>query len=73
MSALLTQYFQRYAEEAITQMKDGVLAVSYYQRILARLLKHVAAGANMQRFSRSGNTDGFLAASTVFPAHPGLS
>jgi hypothetical protein len=33
----------------------------------------VAAGANMQRFSRSGNTDGFLAASTVFPAHPGLS
>ena len=35
MSALLTQYFERYAEEAITQMKAGVLAVSYYQRILA--------------------------------------
>ena len=28
MSALLTQYFERYAEEAITKMKDGVLAVS---------------------------------------------
>ena len=39
MSALLTQYFERYAEEAITQMKGSVLAVSYYQRILARLLK----------------------------------
>ena len=39
MSALLTQYFERYAEEAITKMKASVLAVSYYQRILARLLK----------------------------------
>ena len=39
MSALLTQYFERYAEDAITQMKASVLAVSYYQRILARLLK----------------------------------
>ena len=54
MSALLTQYFERYAEEAITQMKDGVLAVSYYQRILARLLKQEDLSGELAIIARVG-------------------
>jgi len=39
MSALLTQYFERYAEEAITKMKAALIAVDYYERIRIRLVK----------------------------------
>ncbi len=55
MSALLTQYFERYAEEAITKMKAGVLAVSYYQRILARLLKQEDLSAELAIIARAGS------------------
>jgi len=54
MSAFLTQYFERYAEEAITKMKAGVLAVSYYQRILARLLKQEDLSAELAIIARVG-------------------
>ena len=54
MSALLTQYFERYAEDAITKMKAGVLAVSYYQRILARLLKQEDLSAELAVIARVG-------------------
>ena len=54
MSALLTQYFERYAEEAITQMKASVLAVSYYQRILARLLKQEDLSGELAIIARVG-------------------
>ena len=54
MSALLTQYFERYAEEAITKMKAGVLAVSYYQRILARLLKQEDLSGELAIIARVG-------------------
>ena len=37
MSALLTQYFERYAESAITKMKAALIAVDYYERIRVRL------------------------------------
>ena len=37
MSELLTQYFERYAEEAITKMKAALIAVDYYERIRVRL------------------------------------
>ena len=39
MSAQLTQYFERYAEEAITKMKAALIAVDYYERIRLRLVK----------------------------------
>ena len=39
MSELLTQYFERYAEEAITKMKAALIAVDYYERIRLRLVK----------------------------------
>jgi hypothetical protein len=39
MSELLTQYFERYAEEAITKMKAALIAVDYYDRIRVRLVK----------------------------------
>jgi len=39
MSALLTQYFENYAEGSIARMKAAKLAISYYERIKARLLK----------------------------------
>ena len=39
MSALLNQYFERYAEEAITKMKAALIAVDYYERIRLRLVK----------------------------------
>ena len=35
MSTLLTQYFERYAEDAIAKMKEAILAVSFYERICA--------------------------------------
>ena len=54
MSALLTQYFERYAEDAITKMKAGVLAVSYYQRILARLLKQEDLSGELAVIARVG-------------------
>ena len=37
MSALLTQYFENYAEASITRMKEAKWAVAYYERIRARL------------------------------------
>jgi hypothetical protein len=39
MSALLNQYFERYAEEAIIKMKAALIAVDYYERIRLRLVK----------------------------------
>ena len=39
MSELLTQYFERYAEEAITKMKAALIAVDYYERIRVRLVR----------------------------------
>jgi hypothetical protein len=39
MSALLTQYFENYAEGSIARMKAAKLAISYYERVKARLLK----------------------------------
>lgn len=39
MSDLLNQYFERYAEEAITKMKAALIAVDYYDRIRVRLVK----------------------------------
>ena len=54
MSAPLTQYFERYAEDAITKMKAGVLAVSYYQRILARLLKQEDLSGELAIIARVG-------------------
>ena len=39
MSVQLTQYFERYAEEAITKMKAALIAVDYYERIRLRLVK----------------------------------
>ena len=39
MSDLLTQYFEDYAENSITRMKEALLAVSFYERIKARLVK----------------------------------
>jgi len=54
MSALLTQYFERYAEDAITKMKAGVLAVSYYQRILTRLLKQEDLSGELAIIARVG-------------------
>jgi hypothetical protein len=39
MSDLLNQYFERYAEEAITKMKASLIAVDYYERIRVRLVK----------------------------------
>ncbi len=54
MSALLTPYFERYAEEAITKMKAGVLAVSYYQRILTRLLKQEDLSGELAIIARVG-------------------
>ena len=40
MSTQLTQYFERYAENAIAKMKAALLAVDYYERIRLRLLKN---------------------------------
>ncbi len=39
MSELLTQYFERYAEEAIAKMKAALIAVDYYERIRVRLVQ----------------------------------
>ncbi|MSP36665.1 MAG: hypothetical protein EXR25_13130 [Limnohabitans sp.] len=39
MSDLLTQYFERYAEEAITKIKAASIAVDYYERIRVRLVR----------------------------------
>ena len=39
MSDHLTQYFERYAEEAITKMKAALIAVDYYERIRVRLAR----------------------------------
>jgi hypothetical protein len=40
MNDQLTPYFERYAEHSIERMKRAVLAVGYYERIHARLLKN---------------------------------
>lgn len=39
MSPLLTEYFDRYAESAITKMKAALIAVDYYERIRLRLVQ----------------------------------
>ena len=39
MSELLTQYFERYADTAITNMTASLIAVDYYERIRLRLVQ----------------------------------
>ena len=39
MSEILTQYFERYAQDAIAKMKAALIAVDYYERIKMRLSK----------------------------------
>jgi hypothetical protein len=39
MSELLTQYFERYSENAITKMKASLIAIDYYERIRLRLVQ----------------------------------
>jgi len=39
MSELLTQYFERYVENAITKMKAALTAIDYYERIRLRLVQ----------------------------------
>jgi len=38
MSELLTKYFEGYAENAINRVKASLLAVSFYERVMARLV-----------------------------------
>ena len=40
VSEQLTRYFENYAENAITKMKEALLAVDYYERIRLRLLRN---------------------------------
>ena len=54
MSTQLTQYFERYAENAIAQMKDALLAVDYYERIRIRLLKKEDLSAELPIIAKVG-------------------
>ena len=55
MSALLTQYFERYAESAITKMKAALIAVDYYERIKVRLAKKEDLSAELTIIARAGH------------------
>ena len=54
MSTQLTQYFERYAENAIAQMKEALLAVDYYERIRQRLLKNEDLSAELPIIAKVG-------------------
>ena len=54
MSALLTQYFERYAEAAIAKMKAALIAVDYYERIRLRLLKEEDLSGELAIIARVG-------------------
>ena len=54
MSALLTQYFERYAEEAITKMKAALIAVDYYERIRARLVRNEDLSSELAIIAKVG-------------------
>lgn len=54
MSTQLTQYFERYAENAIAQMKEALLAVDYYERIRQRLIKNEDLSAELPIIARIG-------------------
>ena len=54
MSTQLTQYFERYAENAIAQMKEALLAVDYYERIRIRLLKKEDLSAELPIIAQVG-------------------
>ena len=54
MSTQLNQYFERYAENAIAQMKEALLAVDYYERIRIRLLKKEDLSAELPIIAKVG-------------------
>ncbi len=54
MSTQLTQYFERYAEDAITQMKDALIAIDYYERIRLRLVKKEDLSAELPIIAKVG-------------------
>lgn len=54
MSALLTQYFERYAEAAIAKMKAALIAIDYYERIRLRLLKEEDLSGELAIIARVG-------------------
>jgi hypothetical protein len=54
MSTQLTQYFERYAESAIAQMKEALIAVDYYERIRQRLLKNEDLSAELPIIAQIG-------------------
>jgi len=54
MSALLTQYFERYAEEAITKMKAALIAVDYYERIRVRLVRNEDLSSELAIIAKVG-------------------
>ena len=56
MSAQLTQYFERYAEEAITKMKAALIAVDYYERIRLRLVKKEDLSGELAIIAKVGPT-----------------
>jgi hypothetical protein len=54
MSALLNQYFERYAEEAITKMKAALIAVDYYERIRVRLVRKEDLSSELSIIAKVG-------------------
>ena len=56
MSELLTQYFERYAEEAITKMKAALIAVDYYERIRLRLVQKEDLSGELAIIAKVGPT-----------------
>jgi hypothetical protein len=56
MSTQLSQYFERYAENAIAQMKEALIAVDYYERIRQRLLKNEDLSAELPIIAKVGPT-----------------
>ena len=54
MSALLNQFFERYAEEAITKMKAALIAVDYYERIRVRLVRNEDLSSELAIIAKVG-------------------
>lgn len=57
MNDQLTPYFERYAEHSIERMKSAVLAVGYYERIRARLLKGEDLSVELPIIKRVGSKE----------------
>jgi hypothetical protein len=55
MNDHLTPYFERYAEQSIERMKNAVLAVGYYERVRARLLKGEDLSAEIPIIKKVGH------------------